>query len=333
MKIRSLIAVALIPQILIVNFLRNNPSLIDDYYVRIIFNNLIKINSFLFSKIEIPIGEIIYIVIIILYIYLFVKVISFKLSDFLNLVAFSSILYFLFYFLWGLNYFKPSLVDKLNIKSEYEFNVLDETINRVIFEINKESSSISEDINKSDIFNLLNTNASNIKKSIIPDIFLYQKVSGHYIPFTSEAIFVDKIPLVDMPIVILHEQAHQSGYANEGEASFIAFSKAINNKEPYIRYSGYFYALINLLNEISKKNSDKLDDYITKLDEKVISDINKVQNFWSKYSDSFLDKAQNFIYDLYLKSNNQEAGIMTYREVSLYIIHYYQESKLSSFVN
>ncbi|GIR99875.1 MAG: hypothetical protein CM15mP102_06960 [Flavobacteriales bacterium] len=46
---------------------------------------------------------------------------------------------------------------------------------------------------------------------------MYQKVSGHYIPFTSEAIFVDKIPLVDMPIVILHEQAHQSGYANEGE--------------------------------------------------------------------------------------------------------------------
>ena len=325
MKIRSLIAIALIPQILIVNFLRNNPSFIDDYYVRIIFNNLIKINSFLFSKIEIPIGEIIYIVIIILYIYLFVKVISFKLSDFLNLVAFSSILYFLFYFLWGLNYFKPSLVDKLNIKSEYEFNVLDETINRVIFEINKESSFISEDINKSDIFNLINTNASNIKKSIIPDIFLYQKVSGHYIPFTSEAIFVDKIPLVDMPIVILHEQAHQNGYANEGEASFIAFSKAINDKDPYIRYSGYFYALINLLNEISKKNSDKLDDYITKLDEKVISDIKKVQNFWSKYSNSFLDKAQNYIYDLYLKSNNQEAGIMTYGEVSIYIIHYYQK--------
>ena len=325
MKIRSLIAVALIPQILIVNFLRNNPSFIDDYYVGIVFNNLIKINSFLFSKIEIPIGEILYIIIIVLYVYLFVKVISFKLSDFLNLVAFSSILYFLFYFLWGLNYFKPSLVDKLNIKSEYEFNVLDETINKVIFEINKESSFISEDINKSDIFNLINTTASNIKKSIIPDIFLYQKVSGHYIPFTSEAIFVDKIPLVDMPIVILHEQAHQSGYANEGEASFIAFSKAINDKEPYIRYSGYFYALINLLNEISKKNSDKLDDYITKLDEKVISDIKKVQNFWSKYSNSFLDKAQNYIYDLYLKSNNQEAGIMTYGEVSLYIIYYYQK--------
>ena len=238
MNIRSFLAIALIPQILIINFLKNNPSLIDDYYLRFIYNNLTKINSFLFSKVEIPIGEILYIIIIVLYIYLFVKVISFKLSDFLNLLASTSILYFLFYFLWGLNYFKPSLVDKLNIKSEYEFNVLDETINRVIFEINKESSFLDKDFNKSDILKIINPTDSNIKKSIIPDIFLYQGVSGHYVPFTSEAIFVDKIPLVEIPVVILHEQAHQSGYADEGEASFVAFRRAINNKEPYIRYSG-----------------------------------------------------------------------------------------------
>jgi len=329
LKIRSFLAIALIPQILIVNFLKNNPSFINDYYVRLIYNNLIEINLFLFSKIEIPIGEIIYIVIVLLYFYLFIKVISLKLSDFINLLAFSSLLYFLFYFLWGLNYFKQSMVNKFNIKSEYEFNVLDETINKVIFEINKESSFLADDINKSDILNIIKTTNSNIKKSIIPDIFLYQKVSGHYVPFTSEAIFIDKIPMVDIPFVILHEQAHQIGYADEGEASFIAFSEAIKNNEPYIRYSGYFYALINLLNEISKKNSKKLDNYLVKLDEKVISDIKTVQNFWSKYSDNFLNKAQNYIYDLYLKSNNQDAGIMTYGKVSLYIIHYYQEDELT----
>ena len=333
MKIRSFLAIALIPQILIVNFLKNSPSFINDYYVRLIYNNLIEINLFLFSKIEIPIGEIIYIVIVLLYFYLFIKVISLKLSDFINLLAFSSLLYFLFYFLWGLNYFKQSMVNKFNIKSEYEFNVLDETINKVIFEINKESSFLADDINKSDILNIIKTTNSNIKKSIIPDIFLYQKVSGHYVPFTSEAIFIDKIPMVDIPVVILHEQAHQNGYADEGEASFIAFSEAIKNNEPYIRYSGYFYALINLLNEISKKNSKKLDNYIVKLDEKVISDIKTVQNFWSKYSDNFIDKAQNYIYDLYLKSNNQEAGIMTYGKVSLYIIHYYQENELTNTID
>ena len=37
---------------------------------------------------------------------------------------------------------------------------------------------------------------------------------------------------------------------------------------------------------------------------------------------------QKYIYDLYLKSNNQEAGIMTYNKVSNFIIDYYQREEL-----
>ena len=333
MKTRSFIAVALIPQVLIINYLKNNPSIISDYYVKFIYNNLLKINSFLFSKIEIPVGEILYVIFIFLFFYLVIKIFSFKLSDFLNLIAFSSIVYFFFYFLWGLNYFKPSFSDKFNIKFEYEFIDLDQTIDKVIYEINNEVSAIDEYIKKSDILDLINTNDFNIKRSIIPDIFLYQRVSGHYIPFTSEAVFIDNIPLVDLPIVIFHEQAHQNGYADEGEASFIGFSNAINNKDPYIRYSGYFNALISLLNEVSRNYPEQLDNYIDRLDQKVLIDINERQNFWSKYSDNIFDKIQDYIYDLYLKSSNQEAGILTYNEVSIYIIEYYQRESLSIFSN
>ena len=328
MRIRLLLAILLIPQILIVNYLKNNPSFVEDYYVRFIYDNLLKINLFLFSKIEIPFGEILYVIILLLAICFFVKIFSFKSSNFLNLLAFLSILYFFFYFSWGLNYFRPSLIDKLNIKSEYKFIELDRTIDKIILEINSEASSLKKDISRLEIINLTNTTDSNIKKSIIPEIFLYQRVSGHFIPFTSEAVYVDKIPLVDIPIVIFHEQAHQNGFADEGEASFIAISKAIQNKDPFIRYSGYFNALINLLNEVEKKYPKELDSYIAKLDEKVISEIKLVQNFWSKYSDNIFDKAQNYIYDLYLKSNNQEAGIMTYNLVSIYIIEFYERKDI-----
>ncbi len=328
MRIRLFLAILLIPQILIVNYLKNNPSFVEDYYVRFIYDNLLKINLFLFSKIEIPFGEILYVIILLLAICFFVKIFSFKSSNFLNLLAFLSILYFFFYFSWGLNYFRPSLSDKLNIKSEYKFIELDRTIDKIILEINSEASSLKKDISRLEIINLTNTTDSNIKKSIIPEIFLYQRVSGHFIPFTSEAVYVDKIPLVDIPIVIFHEQAHQNGFADEGEASFIAISKAIQNKDSFIRYSGYFNALINLLNEVEKKYPKELDSYIAKLDEKVISEIKLVQNFWSKYSDNIFDKAQNYIYDLYLKSNNQDAGIMTYNLVSIYIIEFYERKDI-----
>ena len=333
MKLRLFIALALIPQILIVNYLKSNPSIVDDYFFGFIYNEVFKINSFIFSKTSIPVGELLYLIILISFIYLVFKLFSFKLKHFINLIAFISIVHFFFYSFWGLNYFRTPVSERLKINSDYEYIELDKTIEKIIIQIDKEISLINKENNISNVLELIDKTNSNIKKSILPDIFLYQRVSGHFIPFTSEGVFIDKIPLIDIPVVIFHEQAHQMGYADEGEASFIGFKKAIMHNDPYIRYSGYFNALMNLLNEVIKNHPEKLENYMGKLDKKVISDIGSVQNFWSKYSDNIFDKITNYIYDIYLKSNNQEAGIMTYNKVSIYIIDYYQSGELSKFID
>ena len=44
MRLKSIFALALIPQILLVNFIKNNPSIIDDYYSYYLYNNILKIN-------------------------------------------------------------------------------------------------------------------------------------------------------------------------------------------------------------------------------------------------------------------------------------------------
>ena len=64
MKYRIIIALALIPQVILVNFLKDNPSLIDKYYVGFFYNSVFNVNTFVFSKINFPIGEILYIIII-----------------------------------------------------------------------------------------------------------------------------------------------------------------------------------------------------------------------------------------------------------------------------
>ena len=69
MKYRIIIALALIPQVILVNFLKDNPSLIDKYYVGFFYNSVFNVNTFIFSKINFPIGEILYIIIILLFIY------------------------------------------------------------------------------------------------------------------------------------------------------------------------------------------------------------------------------------------------------------------------
>ena len=101
MKLRLFIALALIPQILIVNYLKSNPSIVDDYYFGFIYNEVFKINSFIFSKTSIPVGELLYLIILISFIYLVFKLFSFKLKHFINLIAFISIVHFFFYSLFN----------------------------------------------------------------------------------------------------------------------------------------------------------------------------------------------------------------------------------------
>ena len=332
MKIKSIFALALIPQILLVNFIKNNPSIIDDYYPEYLYSNILKINSFIYSSINIPVGEILYVILIITLIYLVYRVFSFKLNDLVNILAFISIVYFIFYSFWGLNYFKTSISYELNIKNDYKFEELDNTLNLIINNINEEVPLL-QDFNKLDFIEITSMTNLNVKQSLVPSILLFQTVSGHFIPFTSESVVNVNIPKVDLPVVIFHEYAHQMGYADEAEASFIGFMKAVESNNANVRYSGYFNALLNLLNEINKNHKEELENYTSKLNERVISDINYNIEFWSKYSNNYFDKVQKYIYDLYLKSNNQEVGIMTYNKVSHFIIDYYKREELSEFFN
>ena len=45
MKLKSIFALALIPQILLINFIKNNPSIIDDYYSYYLYNNILAIRK------------------------------------------------------------------------------------------------------------------------------------------------------------------------------------------------------------------------------------------------------------------------------------------------
>ena len=60
MKVKSIFALALIPQILLVNYIQNNPSIVDEYYSGYLYKFIFRINSFLYSNIDIPVGEVLY---------------------------------------------------------------------------------------------------------------------------------------------------------------------------------------------------------------------------------------------------------------------------------
>ena len=274
----------------------------------------------------------------------FIFFFRFKINDFINVFAVISITIFLFYSLWGLNYFKTPLLSKLDI-GEIKYESLQTTLDRLIDDANEahlilgdEDSTLENlEFDKEKIISELKldnikkfdkiSTTKFAKKSIIPKIFLYQGVSGYINPFTLEAIVVEEIPSIDFSITVLHEQAHQLGYAAEEDANFLAFISSINNQDPLIKYSGYVFGLSYLLNEIQTSHNDNLSSFTDKINSGIIEDINSRRKFWQKYSNNIINSLQNVLYDFYLKSNNQKAGIASYSRIVNHIINYYENDR------
>ena len=342
--IKKIIALLLIPQVLILSYFKNNPRIVEEYYSEFIYQYIFKFYSMLFSGFSIAIGDLLVLLALISSIIYFIFFFRFKINDFINVFAVISITIFLFYSLWGLNYFKTPLLSKLDI-GEIKYESLQTTLDRLIDDANEahlllgDEDSTLEDLefDKEKIISELKldnikkfdkiSTTKFAKKSIIPKIFLYQGVSGYINPFTLEAIVVEEIPSIDFSITVLHEQAHQLGYAAEEDANFLAFISSINNQDPLIKYSGYVFGLSYLLNEIQINHNDDLSSFTDKINSGIIEDINSRRKFWQKYSNNIINSLQNVLYDFYLKSNNQKAGIASYSRIVNHIINYYENNR------
>jgi len=348
-SIKKIIALLLIPQLLILSYLKNNPRIVEEYYSDYVYQYIFKYYSMLFSGFSIAIGDLLFIIALISLAIYFIFFFKFKINDFVNIFAVLSVTIFLFYSLWGLNYFKTPLLSKLDI-SEVKFESLQKTLNELIDDVNKvhlslgdEDSTIdSLEFDKEKIMSELKlenikkfdkiSTTKFVKKSIISRIYLYQGVSGYINPFTLEAIVVEEIPSIDFSITVLHEQAHQLGYAAEEDANFLAFISSINNQDPLIQYSGYVFGLSYLLNEIQINHKEDLSSFTDKINVGIIEDINSRRKFWQKYTNNILNDLQNILYDFYLKSNNQKAGIASYSRIVNHIINYYEnDGSLSNY--
>lgn len=342
--IKKIIALLLIPQVLILSYFKNNPRIVEEYYSEFIYQYIFKFYSMLFSGFSIAIGDLLVLLALISSIIYFIFFFRFKINDFINVFAVISITIFLFYSLWGLNYFKTPLLSKLDI-GEIKYESLQTTLDRLIDDANEahlllgdEDSTLENlEFDKEEIMSELKldnikkfdkiSTTKFAKKSIIPKIFLYQGVSGYINPFTLEAIVVEEIPSIDFSITVLHEQAHQLGYAAEEDANFLAFISSINNQDPLIKYSGYVFGLSYLLNEIQINHNDDLSSFTDKINSGIIEDINSRRKFWQKYSNNIINSLQNVLYDFYLKSNNQKAGIASYSRIVNHIINYYENDR------
>jgi len=252
----------------------------------------------------------------------------------LQVVAF---LYCFFYIIWGYNYFRPQMQDRIGwITPASDTILFRQVLDSIISETNINYTTVSpsdyRDIDKlveksyqaqSRQLGLRYPNGRRRPKTMILSKF-YGKagLSGYFGPFFNEIHLNGTLLPMDYPFVLGHEKAHQFGITSEAEANLAGFIVCVTSGDRRLRYSGYLSLLLYFLSDASH-----LKEYhaiIKTIDPRVLSDLRYRQKYYQGLENITLSDMQTAANNRYLKVNHIEKGVLNYNQVvSLVITWYY----------
>ena len=144
------------------------------------------------------------------------------------------------------------------------------------------------------------------KRSLLTHYFRRAAIDGMTDPYFLEIIINPDVLEFERPFVIAHEWGHLAGYANESEANFIAWLTCVHG-DPPARYSGWLAAYEHALGALPRSDRDS----VNKLDEGPKQDLLAMVARYEKSSPT-VRRAARGVYDEYLRANRVAEGIASY---------------------
>lgn len=323
---------------------KNDPAAVERIYSSKMYPKIAEFISSLTSKTPASIAETLLIVGVLLIVaYLVVglfrlfmrkiRPVAF-LHKIVNLGIIAGVLLILFYGLWGLNYYRPTLSELMELDvRERPTEELAQLSSELATEAASLRAEVSEDgdgvfylksgcreyfdmlpeayASLSEKLDIIRTKATPAKSVRLSYAMSYTGISGIYIPYTAEAnVNVDQPPLLVISAAA-HEMAHFQGVAREDEANFIAYLVCLESEEPAVRYSGVMNALIYCMNQLYDADRDAYAAVRALYTEGMMRDLTDYNAYW----DSFQGPVEEFtdnLNDSYLKFNDQEHGVKSY---------------------
>lgn len=348
-----LLSVLLPIQIGFIQFLKGKPQLVEHYYSNSIYPTISKILRTLFGWLPFSFGDALGIFLLIVLLqnvfHLFKNRFKNILPKTVRLTASLSVLYFCFYFFWGLNYFREPLAKNLNLtQSKYTTEQLITTTKIVIHQLNKHQLKITkndtiqvevpytaDEIYKKSVkgYTVLSKTypqfvyeIPSVKSSLVSLMQSYNGTSGYINPITNEAQINNLIPKTAIPVTTCHEIAHQIGWSAENDANFIGFLTSVANDDEYFKYSGYRMALNYCLREVRKRDKEVYKQLWKTINKGILKDFNASYLHWKQYKnpiEPYIKKG----YSSYLKANKQTKGIDSYSYVVDLLIAYFTQNE------
>jgi hypothetical protein len=347
---KTIIALSLIPQIIIVKWLGKYPEFIETYYSNGLYQFTSKLLRYAFGWLPFSFGDLFYAFSVIYLIRWLFKNRRRFFKDtkrwFAEVFSFVSIIYLAFHLFWGMNYYRMPLNENLNLAKDYTTDQLVNITKRLTTKTNSiHRQIVSNDTLKIDIpytkneilkmtpdgytvlqneFPNLEYHPRSIKKSLFSLPLTYMGFSGYLNPLTNEAQVDGMIPVYKFPTTTCHEIAHQLGYAAENEANFMGCLAAIHNGDMYFEYSGYAFALRHCMSELGRREPELSKEIAETINKGILKNYKEVRDFWDSYQNP-TEPLFKTTYNAYLEANAQEGGMESYSYVVALIVNYFDD--------
>lgn len=344
-----ILAVALVS----LQIIEAHPNVIEHYYSEGIYLFICRVLHPVFNLFPFSVGDIIYLAVIGLIVYYAVRLIrllfkkQFRQAGILCMGIFIAVQSAIlgFYLLWGLNYFRPSAAERLNLPdSNYTTDHLVALTKIVIDSANatrarvtqadmmQSNKAIAQTAIKAVLVlsgqskNFL-TYSPHIKLSLFTPVISILGTSGYYNPFTTESQMNYEMPVFLRPFVACHELSHQMGYGPEDEANFVGFLAGIQSTDQLLRYSAWHEAVYECMSDLMMRDTLLHAKMKLLVSPAVHADFVAERDFWIAHQ-SKLNIISDIFYDNFLKANNQPQGLMTYNRVVRLMMSWYNKGSL-----
>lgn len=265
-----------------------------------------------------------------------------------NLLAVTSIFFFLFTVLCGVNYHRlpfsdysgltivPSTTQELTLLCDalmQKANALRQELtedeqglmvltDKSIYDTAKAAQEAYVNIAKE--FPVLAGNYPPPKPVLLSKGMSYLQITGVFTPYTCEANVNVAVPAYTIPATMCHELTHLRGFMREDEANYLAYLACVKSDYIEFQYSGVMLALVHSMNSLYEYDYDAFAKLHPSYDEGVLRDFEYNNAYWAAH-DGVVAEVSDKVNDVYLKANSQEDGVRSYgRMVDLLLAEFRQ---------
>lgn len=339
-----------------IHYYSSNQSRVENDYATTFYPGISNFFRFVFGWIPFSIGDFLWAALIFFLLwklFQFIRYISSKsrrmasgesvTKNIIQVIIFCSTFYILFNVLWGINYNRIGIAHQLGLRmddySVQDLKMINEELvqkinnskqvlilNNKAYPTNAELFTMTKNAYKEleKKYEFLSYKNASIKRSMWGWLGNYSGFVGYYNPFTGEAQVNTTVPKFTQPFTACHEVAHQLGYAKEMEANFVGYLAASNSTDTLFRYSVYADLFTYANRTLYFADSTAALQYRKLLLPGVIADFIERRKFALDHR-SFLEPIFRSVYGKFLQSNQQPMGILSYDEVTSFIIAYYKK--------